>query len=115
MYHEIPEEFEVIVDTGIDRPHYSNEMQKESSRILDNLFLFIDKTEQDDVLKVSCSASCPHFSYEKQRLVKGMKALNDVKDTWNRDGTLTTSERESAKFKCQLSFDQNFRLGSTPF
>mgnify|MGYP001798471011 CR=1 FL=1 len=90
-------------------------MRKVSSRIHDNLFLFIDMTEQDDVLKVSCSASCPHLSYEKQRLVKVMNALNDIKDTWNREGTLTTSERVFKKFECRLPFDQNFRLGSTPF
>lgn len=97
MRHDIPEEFEIRIpdSTIVNRRQYSKGMRKVSSRLHDNLYLFIDMSEKDDVQKVSRSHNCPYRSYEHLRLVKVKTAVHEIHNTFNNDETIYTVEKES--------------------
>ena len=97
MRHDIPEEFEIRIpdSTIVNRSQYSKGMRKVSSRLHDNLYLFTDMSEKDDVQKVSRAHNCPYRSYEHLRLVKVKNAVHEIHNTFNNDETISTAEKES--------------------
>lgn len=62
---------------------YSKHFRSLCAAVHDDVFLYVDMTEEGDILKVATDSSCKHRLYEQQRLAHLARRVEKAELQWN--------------------------------